>query len=143
MNGLPDQFELELGDTLAMSAPDGIGSIEVQISNASIPLTMDDDHARFWIDQVSGQASMSLRLSNLTSIVLNPPEEPGALGSRGNSELVMNRTGSSPFSVLLEDVSERSDKFLGLSGKIHLDPLPSQCYTISSIFRKFRHDYNP
>ena len=41
LNGLPDQFELELGDTLAMSAPDGIGSIEVQISNASIPLTMD------------------------------------------------------------------------------------------------------
>ena len=125
LNGLPSQFELELGDTLAMSAPDGIGSIEVQISNASVPLTMDDDHARFWIDQVSGQASMSLRLSNLTSITLNPPEEPGALGSRGNSELVMNRTGSSPFSVLLEDVSERDDKFLGLSGRIHLDPLPA------------------
>ncbi|MGB2236804.1 MAG: hypothetical protein ACPH4H_04305, partial [Candidatus Poseidoniaceae archaeon] len=125
LNGLPSQFELELGDTLAMSAPDGIGSIEVQISNASVPLTMDDDHARFWIDQVSGQASMSLRLSNLTSIVLNPPEEPGALGQRGNSELVMNRTGSSPFSVLLEDVSERDDKFLGLSGRIHIDPLPA------------------
>ena len=125
LNGLPAQFELELGDTLAMSAPDGIGSIEVQISNASVPLTMDDDHARFWIDQVSGQASMSLRLSNLTSIVLNPPEEPGALGERGNSQLVMNRTGSSPFSVLLEDVSEREDKFLGLSGRIHLDPLPA------------------
>ncbi len=125
LNGLPSQFELELGETLAMSAPEGIGSIEVQISNASIPLTMDDDHARFWIDQVSGQASMSLRLSNLTSIVLNPPEDPGAIGRRGNSELVMNRTGSSPFSVLLEDVSERSDKFLGLSGKIHLDPLPA------------------
>ena len=106
LNGLPSQFELELGDTLAMSAPDGIGSIEVQISNASVPLTMDDDHARFWIDQVSGQASMSLRLSNLTSITLNPPGA-GALGPRGNSELVMNRTGSSPFSVLLEDVSER------------------------------------
>ena len=45
LNGLPSQFELELGDTLAMSAPDGIGSIEVQISNASVPLTMDDDHA--------------------------------------------------------------------------------------------------
>ena len=125
LNGLPSQFELELGETLAMSAPEGIASIEVQISNASIPLTMDDDHARFWIDQVSGQASMSLRLSNLTSIVLNPPEEPGAIGRRGNSELVMNRTGSSPFSVLLEDVSERSDKFLGLSGRIHLDPLPA------------------
>ena len=113
LNGLPSEFELELGDTLAMSAPNGVDSIEVQISNASVPLTMDDDHARFWIDQISGQASMSLKLSNLTSIVLNPPQEPGAVGSRGNSQLVMNRTGSSPFSVLLEDVSDRSDKFLG------------------------------
>ena len=125
LNGLPSEFELELGDTLAMSAPNGVDSIEVQISNASVPLTMDDDHARFWIDQISGQASMSLKLSNLTSIVLNPPQEPGAVGSRGNSQLVMNRTGSSPFSVLLEDVSDRSDKFLGLSGRIHLDPLPA------------------
>ena len=125
LNGLPSQFQLELGDTLAMYAPDGIDSIEVQISNASTPLTMDDDHARFWIDQNIGEASMSLKLSNLTSVVLNPPQEPGALGPTGNSELVMNRTGSAPFSVLLEDVSDRSDEFLGLSGRIHLDPLPA------------------
>jgi hypothetical protein len=125
LNGLPSQFQLELGDTLSMYAPDGVDSIEVQISNATTPLTMDDDHARFWIDQNIGEASMSLKLSNLTSIVLNPPQEPGALGPTGNSELVMNRTGSAPFSVLLEDVSERSDEFLGLSGRIYLDPLPA------------------
>jgi len=125
LNGLPSQFELELGDTLSLNAPQGVDSIEVQISNASTPLTMEEDHARFWIDQVQGEASMSLKLSNLTSIVLNPPQEPGATGSRGNSQLVMNRTGSSPFSVLLEDVSDRSDEFLGLSGRIHLDPLPA------------------
>ena len=125
LNGLPSQFQLELGDTLAMYAPDGVDSIEVQISNATTPLTMDDDHARFWIDQNIGEASMSLKLSNLTSIVLNPPQEPGALGPTGNSELVMNRTGSAPFSVLLEDVSDRSDEFLGLSGRIYLDPLPA------------------
>ena len=125
LNELPSQFQLELGDTLAMSAPDGVGSIEVQISNATTPLTMDEDHARFWIDQNLGEASMSLKLSNLTSIVLNPPQEPGALGPRGNSQLVMNRTGSAPFSVLLEDVSDRNDEFLGLSGRIYLDPLPA------------------
>ena len=125
LNGLPSQFQLELGDTLAMYAPDGIDSIEVQISNASTPLTMDDDHARFWIDQNIGEASMSMKLSNLTSVVLNPPEDPGAIGRTGNSELVMNRTGSAPFSVLIEDVSDRSDEFLGLSGRIYLDPLPA------------------
>ena len=86
---------------------------------------MDGDHARFWLDQNSAEASMSLKLSNLTSIVLTPPDEPGALGSRGNSQLVMNRTGSSPFSVLLEDISDRDDKYLGLSGRVYLDPLPA------------------
>ncbi len=125
LNDLPSQFELKLGDTLSFAAPDGVGSVEVQISNATTPLTMDGDHARFWLDQNSAEASMSLKLSNLTSIVLTPPEEPGALGPRGNSQLVMNRTGSSPFSVLLEDVSDREDKFLGLSGRVHLDPLPA------------------
>ena len=122
---LPSEFDLELGDTLSLNAPAGIGAIEVQISNASTPLTMDDDHARFWINQNEAEASMSFRLSNLTSVYLLPPEQPGAVGVAGNSRLVMNRTGSSPFSMLLEDVSDRDDKFLGLNGKIFLDPLPA------------------
>lgn len=125
LNDLPSKFELKLGDTLAFMAEEGIGSVEVQISNATIPLTMDDDHARFWIDQNSGEASMSLRLSNLTSVILYPPDEPGAVGERGNSRMVMNRSGSAPFSVLMEDVSDREDKFLGLSGRVYLDPLPA------------------
>ena len=133
LNDLPSEFELKLGDTLAfISEPSkspewrqGIGSVEVQISNATIPLTMDDDHARFWINQNTGEASMSLKLSDLTSIILYPPDEIGAVGERGNSQLVMNRSDSSPFSVLLEDVSNRTDKFLGLSGMVYLDPLPA------------------
>ena len=125
LNDLPSQFDLQLGDTLSFSAPEGVGSVEVQISNATTPLTMDGDHARFWTDQNSGEASMSLKLSNLTSVVLYPPEEQGAEGPRGNSQMVMNRTGSSPFSVLLDDVSDRDDKFLGLTGRVYLDPLPA------------------
>jgi len=125
LNDLPSQFELKLGDTLAFISPEGVGSVEVQISNATTPLTMDGDHARFWVDQNSGEASMSLKLSNLTSVILYPPDEPGALGPRGNSQMVMTRSGSSPFSVLLEDVSDREDKFLGLSGSMYLDPLPA------------------
>ena len=125
LNDLPSEFQLQLGETLSFNAPEGVGSVEVQISNASTPLTMDDDHARFWIDQNSGQASMSMKLSNLTSVILYPPSEEGALGMAGNSRLVMNRTGSSPFSVLLDDVSQRDDKFLGLSGRVHIDPLPA------------------
>ena len=68
---------------------------------------------------------MSMKLSNLTSVVLLPPQEVGADGEAGNSVMVMNRTGSSPFSVLLDDVSQRDDEYLGLNGRIYLDPLPA------------------
>ncbi|GIR67163.1 MAG: hypothetical protein CM15mP71_3890 [Candidatus Poseidoniales archaeon] len=83
---------------------------------------MDDDHARFWIDQVSGQASMSLRLSNLTSIALNP--RGARLGQR-QQRTGDNRTGSSPFSGTAGGCKRKGDKFLGLSGRIHIDPLPA------------------
>ena len=122
---LPSEFDLDLGDTLSFNAPNGVGAIEVQISNASTPITMDGDHARFLINQNEGEASMSFRLSNLTSVTLLPPEQPGAKSVAGNSKLIMNRTGSSPFSLLLEDVSDREDEFLGLSGRVYLDPLPA------------------
>ena len=125
LNDLPSEFQLQLGDTLAFVAPDGVGSVEVQISNATNPLTMNGDHARFWTNQNTGEASMSMKLSNLTSVILYPPQEEGASGEAGNSKMVMNRTGSSPFSVLLDDVSERDDEYLGLNGRIYLDPLPA------------------
>ncbi len=125
LNGLPTEFSLMLGDTLGLDAPGGIDSIEVQISNATTPLTMDDDHARFWVDQNAAEASMSLRISDLASVHLYPPANSSANGPDGNSLLVMNRTSSSPFSILLEDESNRTDKFLGLSGKAYLDPLPA------------------
>ena len=125
LTDLPSQFELELGDTLSLNAPAGIGSIEVQISNSSTPVTMDDDHARFLINQNEAEASMSFRLSNLTYVSLLPPEQPGAIGVAGNSRLQMNRTGSEPFSIFLQDDSVRQDEFLGLSGKVYIDPLPA------------------
>jgi hypothetical protein len=121
---LPSKFELQLGDELGFQAEGGVGAIEVQISNASIPLTMDGDHARFWVDQNSAEASMSLRISNLTNVQLFPPDEPGANGPTGNSKLLMNRSQSSQFGILLEDLSVRDDEFLGMNGRIFLDPLP-------------------
>ena len=60
---LPSEFDLDLGDTLSFNAPNGVGAIEVQISNASTPITMDGDHARFLINQNEGK-QMSFRLSN-------------------------------------------------------------------------------
>jgi len=123
--GLPSEFSLELGDTLGFTAEQGVDEIVVQISNATEPLTMDGDHIRFWVDENSGEASMSMRISDITRINQYPPDEPGSRGTSGNSRFEMERTGSSPFGILLEDVSVREDEFMGLSGRAHLNPLPA------------------
>ena len=122
---LPKQFTLQLGDTLGFIAPDGVGAIEVQISNATIPMTMDDDHLLFSVNENMAEASMSLRISNITRVNLFPPDEPGERGPSGNSNFELERIGSAPFNVLIEDSSIRSDEFLGLNGRAYFDPLPA------------------
>ena len=125
LTDLPSQFTLELGDKLGFYAPSGVGAVEVQISNATAPLTMEGDHLRFWVDENNAEASMSLKISNITRVNLFPPDEPGASGLTGNSRFEMERIGSSPFSILLEDQSVRQDEFLGMSGRAHFEPLPA------------------
>jgi hypothetical protein len=125
LTDLPSQFTLELGDTLGFYASEGVGAVEVQISNATEPLTMNGDHLRFWVDENNAEASMSFKISNITRVNLFPPDEPGASGPTGNSRFEMERIGSSPFSVLLEDQSIREDEFLGMTGRAHFEPLPA------------------
>ena len=125
LKDLPTQFTLQLGDTLGMLAPEGVGAIEVQISNATTPVTMDGDHVRFFVDETTAEASMSLRISNITRVNLFPPDEPGARGRTGNSNFELVRTSSAPFNVILEDNSMRADEFLGLNGRAYFDPLPA------------------
>ena len=53
------------------------------------------------------------------------PQVPNATGPEGNSQIELIRTQSSPFHVLLEDQSNYEDSFLGMNGRIAIDPLPS------------------
>ena len=47
LNGLPSSFQITLGDTVGYVASTPMESIEVQLTNATQPLTMDGDHFRF------------------------------------------------------------------------------------------------
>ena len=57
-----------LGDTVGYVADGPMESIQVQMTNASTPLTMDGDHVRFWVDEDTAEASLSMKLSDITSI---------------------------------------------------------------------------
>ena len=125
LNGLPASFQIILGDTIGYVASTPMDSIEVQLTNASQPLSMDGDHFRFWVDETTGEASLSTAISDVTSIRRLSPLNPGANGPEGNSRIELIRSDSSPMNILLEDETEYEDAFKGLNGRIAIDPLPA------------------
>ena len=125
LNGLPDEFSLTLGDTLGYTGREAIDSIIIQLSNATEARTMDGDHFRFFVNQDTSEASLSLKISDIISLKRYSPQVPDAVGPEGNSIIEMVRSQSSPFYVLLEDESQYDDEFLGMNGRVVLDPLPS------------------
>ena len=125
LNGLPNEFSLTLGDTLGYTGKEAIDSIIIQLSNATEARTMDGDHFRFFVNQDTSEASLSLKISDIISLKRYSPQVPDAIGPEGNSIIEMVRSQSSPFYVLLEDESQYDDEFLGMNGRVVIDPLPS------------------
>ena len=123
--GLSTEFSIELGDILGFVSKDPISAIEIQISNATTPLTMNGDHVRYWIDETNAEASLSVRISDVTRVNQFPPAEPGGEGPLGNNRIEIERSESRPFSILIDDITVREDKFRGLSGRGLIDPLPA------------------
>ena len=123
--GLPASFSILLGDTIGYFATEPMDSIQIQMTNASQPLTMDGDHFRYWVDDNNGEASLSAQISNVTSLQRLSPLVPSSSGPEGNSRIQLLRSSSSPFNILMEDVSVYDDPFLGMNGRARLDPLPA------------------
>jgi hypothetical protein len=125
LKGLPEAFSLVLGDTIGYVANEPMESIQIQMTNASEPLTMDGDHFRFWVNEDLGEASLSVAISEVTSVQRLSPLEPGSTGPEGNSRIEMTRAQSAPFNILLEDETQHTDRFKGMNGRIAVDPLPA------------------
>lgn len=125
LEGLPAEFQLNLGDDVGFQATTPITSIMVQMTNATTPLTMDGDHFRFWVDTDQAQASLSAKISNVESIQRYSPVDANSTGPEGSARYVLQRQTSSPFNILMEDVSDYQDPFLGLNGMMRMEPLPA------------------
>ena len=125
LEGLPSSFEVLVGETLGYIASEPIASVAVQISNSSSSKTMNGDHFYFWQNEQTGQADLSARLSNITSVLRHSPIEPGSTGPLGNGHITVNRSSSAPFKVILRDDTPHLDPHLGLNGTILIEPLPS------------------
>jgi len=125
LEGLPAAFQLNLGDSIGFAADTPIDSITVQMTNATTPLTMDGDHFRFWVNSDTSEASLSARISNVQSVQRFSPLNPNSTGPEGSARYSLQRQTSTPFNIVMEDVSNYDDPFLGLNGMMRLDPLPA------------------
>ena len=121
--GIPADFALVIGDEIGYVSSAALEAVEIQASNASVPMTMDGDHLRFLVSEDG--TSLSMRLSDVTRMRRLVPLDPGAVGPEGNSRLEMQRTSSSPLLVLFEDQTVYDDPMLGLNGRLVINPLPA------------------
>ena len=123
--GIPADIDLLVGDILGFSASESIGSISAQVANDSSPETMDGDHFLFTINEDTGEAAMSARLSAVTAASWRSPEIPGATNASGLGEVRLDVPGTIPFNVLLDDESAHlDDPTAGLDVTMRLAPLP-------------------
>ena len=125
LESLPSTFEILLGDELGYSSEEPLGAIHLQITNATEPTTMSEDHIMFWMDKDVSEATLSGRLSNITHISRISPEIEGASGKEGNGQVILERSSSSRMDILLRDETSHSDPYLGFNASIRLDPLPA------------------
>ena len=116
---LAEEFELVLGSEVGYVASTPLQSVEIQSSNATVPLTMDGDTVRFSVD--GDETSLSVRISDVLRMRRLSPLEEGALGPEGNSRVEMRRTSSEPL-VLFEDTTMYDDPLLGLNGRVVIEP---------------------
>ena len=96
-------------------------SIQIQLSNATNPVTMDIIILDSGLTKIiqSEHESSNFRCFEFETIF---PQVPNATGPEGNSKIELIRSESSPFNILLEDQSNYEDTFLGMNGRIAIDP---------------------
>ncbi|MBJ23861.1 MAG: hypothetical protein CMB64_04255 [Euryarchaeota archaeon] len=124
LEGLPKDFEILLGDEVGYNSNEPLGSIAIQISNASTDYVLDGDHAYHWQNGDVGEASLSVKISNLLTASWRSPENPGASGVEGLARIKLIRPEGTTFNAKLIDETTYKNKHLGLNATMQISPLP-------------------
>ena len=123
ISDFPEEFSSTFGSSSSWSSTSSIGSIEAQITNSSLPVTMGGDHFLFHHDPNDGTSTISSRISGISDASWLPPLEEGASGSAGRGTASISAAGDRPLSISV-DHAPTSDEDQ-LSALAIIDPLPS------------------
>ena len=121
----PQNFTMETGSTISWEGDVAIGSITIQMGNATDMKTMDGDHFMFWQDMDIEEASMSARISGIQSIQYSEPAIEGASGKDGMPSVKLLSEGGENLGMLMRDETDWDDPTMGINGEILISPLPS------------------
>ena len=123
IHDMPAEFIFEFGEQTSFIAETPISTVEVQISNASEPITMTGDHFLFHHDSINETSTISTRLTGIQELGWIPPIEEGASGELGRGTAFLKSAGDRPMSINIDNAPTVDSS--GLSALAMIDPLPS------------------
>ena len=123
IHDMPAEFIFEFGEQTSFIAETPISTVEVQISNASEPITMTGDHFLFHHDSINETSTISTRLTGIQELGWIPPIEEGAPGELGRGTAFLKSAGDRPMSINIDNAPTVDSS--GLSALAMIDPLPS------------------
>ncbi len=121
----PQNFSMETGSTVSWEGETAIGSITIQMGNATDMKTMDGDHFMFWQNVDDNEASLSARISGIQGVQYSEPAIEGASGKDGMPAVKLLSDGGENLGILLRDETDWDDPTKGINGEILISPLPS------------------
>ena len=121
----PQNFTMETGDSVSWEGDTAIGSISIQMGNATEMKTMDGDHFMFWQNMDINEASMSARISGIQGIQYSEPAIEGATGKDGMPSVKLLSEGGENLGLIMRDETDWDDPTMGINGEILISPLPS------------------
>ena len=123
IHDLPAVFSIEFGEQTSFIAETPISTVEIQISNASEPITMTGDHFLFHHDSINETSTISTRLTGIKELGWISPIEEGASGDLGRGTAFLKSAGDRPMSINVDNAPTADSS--GLSALAVIDPLPS------------------
>ncbi len=124
IHDMPAEFTFNFGEETSFIAETPISTVEVQISNASEPITMTGDHFLFHHDSIDETSTISTRLTGIQELGWIPPIEEGASGSTGRGTAFLKSAGDRPMSINIDNAPTADSS--GLSALALISPLPSR-----------------
>jgi len=121
----PQNFTMETGSSVSWEGETAIGSITIQMGNATEMKTMDGDHFMFWQNADDNEASLSARISGIQSVQYSEPTIEGASGKDGMPAVKLLSDGGENLGLILRDETDWDDPTKGINGEILISPLPS------------------